>query len=1442
MLPRTPGRPLGSLCLAAFLSFVPLLPIATAASSSSSSKSTLPKIDFGAIGSVGVVGSFGALSLYDPSTPPTTYDSTASTLIARDSAGELTSLGATNTGGLVSAVCQSPGGPVYVGGTFTSFDDVTVSNIAEYDPTSRKFTPLGAGLDGPVLALSCNSTTVYAGGNFTGPVGATAGTYKGHVAAWSIGASAWSPLPFAGLNGPVATIAPSLDGNSLFFGGSFSTSFQNGTAGTRTTTNISLVGNGTVFASLGSSLTPISLNGSDYVASPTTYESGFGRPQYAFCPSGPDGVSNTWLLVDGTDGSFISRLYRPLRVRGIRLGNTFYGGRGTRNFSLTSIPDNTVLELTYASNASDSTSTLATCQANCILAHDPAVPYQDFLFPANWTMTGFELNIFGHYGAGAGLHLLQLLSDGAYDYAVAANNLSPCTAGLAASTESTVSTSGNWTQESVYGGIAGTYQTVLYGNVPGGTSAADAPTLTWTPYLVQDGQYEIFLKTPGCQAENDCSQRTSVSVVVTPTGGQPTTTTVDQTGKQDSSVSIYTGPLVASDQSGGGVIVELGLASGAASTVGTTYHMVAEMITLFAASTNGGATNTTIGSVGTITAGHGLFEFALAGTGSFGDAVPAASTLDATSTLTNATGFDQLGFALSSNAVVNSIVSVGSDASTARVFVGGSFTYTSTTGASSANVVEYSLGTVTVAPNGGLAGNVTSLVQLDGYLYAAGTFVATSDGTVTGLDGAARWQYNTTGTSWTALSSSASSAPSVGGSIVALGLVNMGTNDSVVAVGGGGSGLAFFSPTSGNWNSSAAGFFLGNLTAFGSATNPAATNATVYLAGNVIAASSHAAPGGSSLSANNGVPQLSPLGFELNSTASTSASTSAAVATSSKTARRSPSATKRSLLRDAMNMMIPRSSPSPSPPSLIERAPAAITTSLPSALSATTTGEILTGAFWKNGSTSYMLLAGRFVSAAVQNVGLYDINRETLKALVGETIVGTVKASAIFSNIAWLAGDFATGSGRQGLATYDLSKSAIDESQPGLSGYTGANATVNVVIQRPGFDSTIVVAGAFASAGSLACQSICSWDTKALQWSSLGSGLQGVVGSLAFTGSNSQYLLAAGSFLINSTTTYLAQWNYQNATWTIPGQASDLPGPATAVSADGTDDAKIFVAGTSGASAPYLYHWNGTTWASINSGGLETGSGVQQLVFVPLTTDHSSNDVIEKDRMLLVAGDLTINETSTSTALFDGETWYPYLVSTSALGGAGVVSQFFYSITDFSLAGRHHLSVGIVILISIAIALGVVFLLVLIGLLIALARRSDEPAYPPSQPRLRTDQSDDLRPKHHPTALLEAVGAATAVMLDKKGGDEKRGPPADHDSIAGPMSFDGATSWDDGDAGPETGGVARARYSFHGEHVGELSVSAGEDLVILEASDANWYLVANSIGQRGLMPASYLAG
>ena len=300
----------------------PLLLLASAAHAAS----PLPPIDFSSLGTVGVLGSFAGLQLVDPFSRTPSYNPAAATVVARAPNGSLTNLGETNPGGRISALCQAPSGTVYVGGLFTSVGGVAAVNVAQYTPSSAVFSALGEGVNGEVLALSCNGTTVYAGGAFASPVGGTPATYGGNVAAWTTNSSTWSPLPFVGLNGLVRSISPSSDGRSIFFGGAFSTTFSNSTSALSTSVT-------TRIPSLGSSLTPLSLNTSEYVASPTSYISGFGRPQHVFCPRRGDGVGSSWLLVDNQAGYFISRLFRPLNAGGVRLGNTFYEGRGTANFS-----------------------------------------------------------------------------------------------------------------------------------------------------------------------------------------------------------------------------------------------------------------------------------------------------------------------------------------------------------------------------------------------------------------------------------------------------------------------------------------------------------------------------------------------------------------------------------------------------------------------------------------------------------------------------------------------------------------------------------------------------------------------------------------------------------------------------------------------------------------------------------------------------------------------------------------------------------------------------------------------------------------------------------------------------------------------------------------------------------------------------------------------------
>lgn len=74
---------------------------------------------------------------------------------------------------------------------------------------------------------------------------------------------------------------------------------------------------------------------------------------------------------------------------------------------------------------------------------------------------------------------------------------------------------------------------------------------------------------------------------------------------------------------------------------------------------------------------------------------------------------------------------------------------------------------------------------------------------------------------------------------------------------------------------------------------------------------------------------------------------------------------------------------------------------------------------------------------------------------------------------------------------------------------------------------------------------------------------------------------------------------------------------------------------------------------------------------VPLQTTHSANGVIESDRMLMVSGSLAVSSFgNASTALFDGQSFIPYFVSTSPSGLSGAVLSLFHSFASFSFSHR----------------------------------------------------------------------------------------------------------------------------------------------------------------------------
>jgi hypothetical protein len=137
--------------------------------------------------------------------------------------------------------------------------------------------------------------------------------------------------------------------------------------------------------------------------------------------------------------------------------------------------------------------------------------------------------------------------------------------------------------------------------------------------------------------------------------------------------------------------------------------------------------------------------------------------------------------------------------------------------------------------------------------------------------------------------------------------------------------------------------------------------------------------------------------------------------------------------------------------------------------------------------------------------------------------------------------------------------------------------------------STVYVAGGFTAAGGRAVANVARWE--GLDWSSLGSGLNGPVYALCQFGSE---LVAGGQFNLGGSAN-VARWN--GAQWMPLGQG--IAGPVYALVAE---NGKLFAGGaftTAGSVvASNLACWNGATWRPLGGGvngpvyALAAGQGV----------------------------------------------------------------------------------------------------------------------------------------------------------------------------------------------------------------------------------------------------------
>lgn len=754
------------------------------------------------------------------------------------------------------------------------------------------------------------------------------------------------------------------------------------------------------------------------------------------------------------------------------------------------IPDNQPLTFNYVDPV---TLRNQTCSSTCPLGTDPSVLYQDFLFNgASRSLTGLMITLSGWKGAGSGLHILQLLSSGAFASAVPSQNQPSCFSPASSS----ATQSGNWATIQAMTAIPATTQPILVSTVNVGSPSSSSPSITWLPYVSASGEYDINLLIPGCTNLQDCPQRTSVKVTVLPGGGlPPVITTVRQDFPTDMTTGIYRGPIFPTGTNSQ-ISIMMQLAD---QPVGSgqdgKFDIIADRVQLVLTSVNttGVAGSGNSGSLngGGMQRGFGFFEWNLSSQGN----------VDATGVIPNSseTSSDALGLQLFSalgnnTSNIPSVVNAVATHSSGTIFIGGNFTLSS----GPANIVAFKGNSLTGLADGGLNGPVNALSIIGDSLYVGGAFLDTPSETGSGaFRGVVR--YDIQNDKWNALLAGVNGA--VTDINIAQDKVNVVGNFTQLPIspnsasGAPAIGFATWDIGNGTWVNTG-GFLTGNMTFVANGTG----SVVEFLAGSVTSSREFGASGFAMISNGNqanGAPTITPLNVQLDSTSVSTAATSQ---------RRS---FRRSSWLSSLNF--PRlfsrqtsTQPSPLPVSPPLPAPA-----------------VVAGVFWQNtsSSTPTVILGGNFSftsgSSMTQNVAFYDASKVDVRGVRGSQVNGTVRALQVSNNTLVVGGQF-TLSGTQGnsFALYDLTEQQWDTSFQALQGklyirlywwphrfivLIGSEVVVRSITVPPSKPNTVVVAGTFSTAGSLPCQGICQFDMSLKQWNQLGQGIQGEVACVVYT-------------------------------------------------------------------------------------------------------------------------------------------------------------------------------------------------------------------------------------------------------------------------------------------------------------------------------------------------------
>lgn len=398
-----------------------------------------------------------------------------------------------------------------------------------------------------------------------------------------------------------------------------------------------------------------------------------------------------------------------------------------------------------------------------------------------------------------------------------------------------------------------------------------------------------------------------------------------------------------------------------------------------------------------------------------------------------------------------------------------------------------------------------------------------------------------------------------------------------------------------------------------------------------------------------------------------------------------------------------------------------------------TTG-VRTGTFYKENGMNKTILAGHFAATGADNQNITNVliidgnDSDKVTGFNDELDANSTFATVAVMNNILYAGGVVSGQLRNdrvaGVVAYDLTKNEFTPVQP--PPLQGINVTVNAIAPRPK-SNDIFIGGQFQSAGALSCAAVCMWNTERNQWNQAGNGIQGEVTSLTWIGDTK--LLIAGNLTSGNNHTKILTFDSTNSQYAVIPGANDLPGPVTALTIANRNGDQFWAAGQGSDGTAYLQRFDGSKWIPADPAMFGASTDIRGIQVLSLSENHDASQIIDQDQDLLLMGHINVTDFGTASAvLFNGTSLIPFLLATKGQDGqtepGSLSSIFVENPNSFFLKSDSHLALWAIVLIGLAIALVLTFLLVVIGIIIEWYRKKQQ-GYAPA-PTSYTDRMGNV--------------------------------------------------------------------------------------------------------------------